>query len=247
MYILTSPKCFNPLPSCEGRLDSAAEINELAVLQSTSLLRGKTRPVRPRYHDGKCFNPLPSCEGRRCLPLNTVLSWMLQSTSLLRGKTALKSGHLLQLNASIHFPLAREDNDMALRALMLKSFNPLPSCEGRPAIHRNGHGNQFQASIHFPLAREDEAFSIQFSDVATLQSTSLLRGKTRRGWPLYILIDALQSTSLLRGKTSLSGFSSSGKLLQSTSLLRGKTHQDIFDFRYCFASIHFPLAREDFF
>ena len=34
--------CFNPLPSCEGRQGQVNDYKESVVLQSTSLLRGKT-------------------------------------------------------------------------------------------------------------------------------------------------------------------------------------------------------------
>ena len=57
---------------------------------------------------------------------------LLQSTSLLRGKTYSDWQVMLLVSASIHFPLARED-DIAL----LSWYHP-------PG-----------ASIHFPLARED--------------------------------------------------------------------------------------------
>ena len=56
---------------------------------------------------------------------------MLQSTSLLRGKTFSKAKGGKPKDASIHFPLAREDT----KDLCAVSMN--------------------RASIHFPLARED--------------------------------------------------------------------------------------------
>ena len=99
-------------------------------------------------------------------------------SSLLRGKTyeGIKNGDL-DLFASIHFPLAREDprdvpfivqpTEASIHSPLAREdekhlisprdferFNPLPSCEGRllqhpaPELH-------IHASIHFPLARED--------------------------------------------------------------------------------------------
>ncbi len=146
--------CFNPLPSCEGRLlaiimppfrntlqstsllrgktDSSSVYSSLVMLQSTSLLRGKTQILLFYSHNSFCFNPLPSCEGRRFVPGQQVMSLLLQSTSLLRGKTA---------------PFRNFGS-------LSRCFNPLPSCEGR--------------LIGFA----------RIVDINLLQSTSLLRGKT---------------------------------------------------------------------
>ena len=124
--------CFNPLPSCEGRLSVYAGFPSTLVLQSTSLLRGKTETASalPDYQ-GR-FNPLPSCEGRQILPL------------------FIGNGS----NASIHFPLAREDKYTDPVDAGADCFNPLPSCEGRLAT------------------------SLAQGEIIVLQSTSLLRGKT---------------------------------------------------------------------
>ena len=124
------------------------------MLQSTSLLRGKTNQTsvqmtmqrasihfplarEDRNYRGhelawNSFNPLPSCEGRLW-----GFCWCI-----------------LQAHASIHFPLARED--------MLRILASMP----------------WDASIHFPLAREDMLTIFFSDDVFMLQSTSLLRGKT---------------------------------------------------------------------
>ena len=56
-------------------------------LQSTSLLRGKTIEI-----------------------LGDFGKQVLQSTSLLRGKTNLHERRCAMTEASIHFPLAREDS-----------------------------------------------------------------------------------------------------------------------------------------
>ena len=126
------------------------------MLQSTSLLRGKTQPR----------------SGRRAGRI------VLQSTSLLRGKTncgfhfgvvECASIHFplaredpvekeLPPNAkqaSIHFPLAREDKKHIKRNRNTNCFNPLPSCEGRRISGAVAPMGTI-ASIHFPLAREDK-------------------------------------------------------------------------------------------
>ena len=55
------------------------------------------------------FNPLPSCEGRQVTAHDGEAEELLQSTSLLRGKTESEVVFDRQEDASIHFPLARED------------------------------------------------------------------------------------------------------------------------------------------
>ena len=80
---------------------------------------------------------------------------MLQSTSLLRGKTKQHQHRRIIKDASIHFPLAREDVIVQANSDKIKRFNPLPSCEGRLDECSNKMSN-WLASIHFPLAREDE-------------------------------------------------------------------------------------------
>ena len=147
-------------------------------------------------------------------------------------------------SASIHFPLAREDNGKKCKKetagtlqstsllrgktrpscsqqLTMLRFNPLPSCEGRHIRPTETRGTR------------------------TLQSTSLLRGKTRWPWSGW-LGKTLQSTSLLRGKTNHPlNRPTQYTMLQSTSLLRGKTIDRKTEFFMTVASIHFPLARED--
>ena len=61
-------KHFNPLPSSEGRLIQVI-ISEVAeLLQSTSLIRGKTSFLRSDRPGFSNFNPLPSSEGRHISP-----------------------------------------------------------------------------------------------------------------------------------------------------------------------------------
>ena len=145
---------FNPLPSCEGRLHKAlggilpagASIHFPLAREDDKNLKG--------MEDELCFNPLPSCEGRRRLMDYRAENEKLQSTSLLRGKTSLVRCLFDFSDASIHFPLARED------------------ARPQPRFRTD------DASIHFPLAREDIANIYIAGDWSMLQSTSLLRGKT---------------------------------------------------------------------
>ena len=142
-------------------------------------------------------------------------------SSLLRGKTyeGIKNGDL-DLFASIHFPLAREDpRDVP--------FIVQPT----------------EASIHF-LLRGKTSVSYIFNNPFSLQSASLLRGKTY-AYNTTTTEGALQSTSLLRGKTlpyvdynEYSDASIHFPLAREDSTSHIETSLRI-------ASIHFPLARED--
>ena len=55
---------FNPLPSCEGRLELARTMRRLNRFQSTPLMRGETFAAFLHFASIGDFNPLPSCEGR---------------------------------------------------------------------------------------------------------------------------------------------------------------------------------------
>ena len=237
-----------------------------AALQSTSLLRGKTEVSFDRGHD-IVLQSTSLLRGKTSAFIPHGIAAVLQSTSLLRGKTYTFPDLWQPSHASIHFPLAREDLRNACSIFTAGCFNPLPSCEGRLS-RRYTHDGRFcfnplpscegrlipfveydfssDASIHFPLAWEDSRTDDNPALFVSLQSTSLLRGKTIWLSPLRIL-EVLQSTSLLRGKTWCRHHcphcnlcfnplpSCEGRLLvrskctmsewlQSTSLLRGKTH-----------------------
>ena len=147
---------FNPLPSSEGRRYS---------------------PQSPSH--GSHFNPLPSSEGRLRYPHSKNESFILQSTSLIRGKTdqifrigvglftsihfphPREDSSMLQgvygFETSIHFPHPREDSGQKRNLLVQRHFNPLPSSEGRRHL------------------------TVTPIRLSTLQSTSLIRGKTTPG------------------------------------------------------------------
>ena len=103
----------------------------VSILQSTSLIRGKT-PCRLVYYGCVIFfNPLPSSEGR--------LMWA--SPDCTSHSSSIHFPHpredradhqtLCGDRSSIHFPHPREDLSDAGRQPGRKLFNPLPSSEGR--------------------------------------------------------------------------------------------------------------------
>ena len=80
-----------------------------------------------------CFNPLPSCEGRHFFRLEWVKPRQFQSTPLMRGETVQWAVQEPTVFVSIHSPHARGDDHRASSSRLQWGFNPLPSCEGRPA------------------------------------------------------------------------------------------------------------------
>ena len=167
------------------------------TFQSTSLSRGKT-----------FYNYI------------VTFSDDFQSTSLSRGKTAdcLNMPALQEL--SIHFPLTREDNRRPSQHGLTRSFNPLPSHEGR----------------HFQ--------NTQYRLRHTFNPLPSHEGRHTNGQTTTYTV-TFQSTSLSRGKTDSRLAFPTSCAFQSTSLSRGKTLPDAGLERYFFLSIHFPLTRED--
>ena len=107
---------------------------DIAIFQSTLLMRGATRP-RSRTSATPCyFNPRSSCEERRAL-----------------SNRPRAPGQI-----SIHAPHARSDTVPALpTALRSSYFNPRSSCEERrPWTVHGGDGSDI--SIHAPHARSDQ-------------------------------------------------------------------------------------------
>ena len=133
---------------------------------------------------------------------------------------------------------------MTLTQSATKSFNPLPSHEGRlssaripPLLHslsihfpltREDHIPEVGAvimtlSIHFPLTRED---FVHFHCLKLERNLSIHFPLTREDGILdcsTVVHDSFQSTSLSRGKTSYGSSLEKEMIFQSTSLSRGKT------------------------
>ena len=132
---------FNPLPSHEGRLETA-HLAELRVkFQSTPLTRGETCACRFGDLETDYFNPLPSHEGRLAADFEGLESIKFQSTPLTRGETcACRFG---DLETDYFNPLPSHEGRLESIADFISCtyFNPLPSHEGRqhkpPKIHPN--------------------------------------------------------------------------------------------------------------
>ncbi len=168
---------------------------------------------------------------------------LFQSTPLLRGATHCGPTGGLLLVVSIHAPLARGDPFANLHAHNLLSFNPRPSCEGRPGGLR----------LKPP--------------VMLFQSTPLLRGATgiatnyfREGWvsihaPLargdgttftkLLKIEGFNPRPSCEGRQFTLFSIKKPSMFQSTPLLRGATSITITFAILVSVSIHAPLARGD--
>ena len=123
---------FNPLPSCEGRLDPPCQLQAPCKFQSTPLMRGETARLAQKHvfrlisiHSPHArgdfviagtrqaaadFNPLPSCEGRRRQSLRNKYIIAFQSTPLMRGETPARVLSSSTRIISIHSPHARGDH-----------------------------------------------------------------------------------------------------------------------------------------
>ena len=101
--------CFNPRPSCEGRLgrrDGGGDRARVSIHAPHA--RGDSSSWPPPS-SRSCFNPRPSCEGRHRTDRTNIHPSVFQSTPLMRGatKTGTEIGH--HLLVSIHAPHARGD------------------------------------------------------------------------------------------------------------------------------------------
>ena len=130
--------------------------------------------------DMASFNPLPSCEGRRSISLLSCGVRCFNPLPSCEGRRKGERKMTEKQEASIHFPLAREDNNrLGTSYSSIASIHfPLAREDWRsPFLYFKGN----YASIHFPLAREDRKELPLQQIRGMLQSTSLLRGKTNVG------------------------------------------------------------------
>ena len=167
---------FNPRPSCEGRLCLHVDDARLAQFQPTPLMRGATGGLRA-----------------------SAFTALFQPTPLMRGATAALRDRLKVLLVSTHAPHARGDAAARLLCRGLRSFNPRPSCEGRPI---------------WPT-------TLPISEV--FQPTPLMRGATLHPSKKSNEQIAFQPTPLMRGATPVLPKPSLPRSFQPTPLMRGAT------------------------
>ena len=194
---------FNPLPSCEGRLEIPLVRGQVQGISIHSphargdIGNGRVDiPIRISIHS-------PHARGDGRPNRTTKRYYPFQSTPLMRGETRVR----------------------ALRDLLLRHFNPLPSCEGR----RNRltawlRRTRFQST---PLMRGETDFLGGFKRNSAFQSTPLMRGETTCSPQKGRGARGFQSTPLMRGETPISLPSISAFGFQSTPLMRGETYDGI--------------------
>ncbi len=166
------------------------------------------------------FNPRPSCEGRPRFQLGSRANFKFQSAPLLRGATLPGDSTPCPADVSIRAPLARGDAKNDSCAAGTTSFNPRPSCEGRPS--------------HFGLTNASTGFNPRPSCEGRLISQMAMGGRL---W--------FQSAPLLRGATLPFNPAAAEFAFQSAPLLRGATAEWGEACAIVEVSIRAPLARGD--
>ena len=153
----TAWPCFNPRPSCEGRLAITTDNGTIFKFQSTPLMRGATALTWQRRRRWPGFNPRPSCEGRRRLSRSPQSRLTFQSTPLMRGAT--RSRFRSQPARPCFNPRpsceGRQTSSGGTTRRCTR-FNPRPSCEGRRGMHLARRHDR-EVSIHAPHARGDRS------------------------------------------------------------------------------------------
>ena len=148
---------FNPLPSCEGRLDLLTiptSVDRISIRSPHA--RGDSR--KPGImHMQKHFNPLPSCEGRLVWLRRWGTQILFQSTPLMRGETRENVITFFDIGFQ-STPLMRGETELLrFQRAAYHYFNPLPSCEGRQYSTRSGLLNRLFQST--PLMRGETMHS----------------------------------------------------------------------------------------
>ena len=228
-------------------------------------MRGTTPYNGSRGYSRRDFNPRPSCEGRRATADTLNTAFKFQSTSLLRGTTWQFLRSFYNELISIHVPLARDDREGDANKKRPLYFNPRPSCEGRQRktvfIYGLTNFNPRPSCEGRRRVRMCRSFSEYFNPRPScegrhcvsvrpirpflFQSTSLLRGTTKRGHSSAAGTGDFNPRPSCEGRPTSCSWSISMFLFQSTSLLRGTTSL-ISRIRLSLSiSIHVPLARDD--
>ena len=144
---------FNPLPSHEGRRGDRRKQCYIDNFQSTSLSRGKTWNTSAMRLTKNLSIHFPlTREDKEGSEKNMGDNLSIHFPLTREDPCTFSFCHRLYL--SIHFPLTREDYISHPVMLLIPSFNPLPSHEGRRQSSV-AWLRRFFLSIHFPLTRED--------------------------------------------------------------------------------------------
>jgi len=213
-------KGFNPRPSCEGRPK---------VIQGHPWVTG--------------FNPRPSCEGRPLDAAGVAIHIAVSIRApLARGDPCEESGDDVG-DVSIRAPLARGDSRRSSPMACHGSFNPRPSCEGRPQREpSHGAHRLFQSAPLLRGATAGRVVAHAGGDVSI--RAPLARGDRRGrrgGWIRY----CFNPRPSCEGRRDECGAGGESAEFQSAPLLRGATGDSSASLTYSSVSIRAPLARGD--
>ena len=191
------------------RLPIPATILLFHVFQSTHPLRGATAVKPHDRRDEYDFNPRTPCGVRPLLQIVDQLTELFQSTHPLRGATGNTGTSQVDLNISIHAPLAGCDCAVCCLsvAFAISIHAPLAGCD---SVYRYVLFRVCFISIHAPLAGCDSTLLDATSVSSAFQSTHPLRGAT-----IVFTTDKPKD-----------------KKFQSTHPLRGATCADLFSVRF---------------
>ena len=146
---------FDPLPSCEGRLDQGAKDLRQQIISIRSPLTRGDLVGQDHQADFVISIHSPHTRGDR---------YGVRTMRLVKP-------------ISIHSPHTRGDAPHAHSAGREKYFNPLPSHEGRPKQRKNSrHIAKFQST---PLTRGETGDGLVTRYPSVFQSTPLTRGETK--------------------------------------------------------------------
>ena len=189
---------FNPLPSCEGRLEGCIQwpkrldFNPLPSCEGRPLAEGLIYSVfsisihsphargdadgRRFTQTARNFNPLPSCEGRRRRVASGHKSTHFNPLPSCEGRPAERAAcaHRADFNP---LPSCEGRLSVSERFFQCQYFNPLPSCEGR----RSHWMDMLRPTRYFnplPSCEGRRRFQAGMTRQSIFQSTPLMRGET---------------------------------------------------------------------
>ena len=231
-------------PHARGDLDELLAQIAATISIHSPHARGDTI-YRFRFLASSYFNPLPSCEGRPCHVSNAITSlcisihsphargdaiWIkvigcpypFQSTPLMRGETGMSGRMYAEHGISIHSPHARGDVLCLSPTCPCAYFNPLPSCEGRPA-HSSSRSIFFSNFNPLPSCEGRHDTAVYKTRLKKFQSTPLMRGETILWRSDRSCTSHFNPLPSCEGRPRWASSSRFRQAFQSTPLMRGET------------------------
>ena len=134
---IVSDSDFNPRSSCEERQTSSYWLVNLAVFQSTLLMRGATDASC--RHDGRnIFQSTLLMRGATALRINSNVGHYFNPRSSCEERRCPRRVSAGTQRISIHAPHARSDARHRTPCCLRVNFNPRSSCEERRRLEQDG-------------------------------------------------------------------------------------------------------------